>query len=31
MSKARYFDTNSTHELTKKRVAALRIWMESRG
>ena len=30
-SKARYFDTNSNHELTKKRVAALKIWMESHG
>lgn len=29
-SKAKYFHQNSNHELTKKRVAALRIWMQKR-
>lgn len=29
-SKAKYFHENKDHELTKKRVAALRIWMEKR-
>lgn len=30
-SKSKYFSQNANHELTKKRVAALRLWMEKNG